>query len=200
MIGYKNEFFEILESAGRDPKKRHKLWKCLCKCGNTSILDTHSIKAKRIKSCGCSRKGKNKGNKFGLKHGLTQHKIRADPLYEMRNRILTRCYNAKKSDYPYYQGKGIRVCEEWIQHPKAFREWALANGWEKGLSIDRIDPDGNYEPGNCQFITQSENTKRRYKKLKLQKEKLPPKQIIKYCFRCKCTADSSSSCKYKELP
>lgn len=193
MIGYKNEFFEVIELAGRNAKKRHLLWRCLCKCGNTTILDTHSIKAERIKSCGCSRKGKNKGNKFGLRHGLCVDKNKI-PLYRIRNTIITRCYNASKRDFPYYQGKGIRVCEEWIQRPASFAEWALNNGWKKGLVLDRIDPRGNYEPSNCQFLTVSENLKKMHREKDLPKNNT---EVISYCFRCKCTADNDGMCKRK---
>ena len=199
MIGYKTEYLEVIEEAGRNEKKRYKLWKCLCKCGNYTILDTHSIKAERIKSCGCSRKGKNKGNQFGFKHGLTKYKVRAHPLYEMRNRMLTRCYNAKESDYPYYQGRGITVCDEWINNPKSFMEWALNNGWQKGLSIDRIDSNKGYSPENCQFITLSENIKKKWADKKSSTIKKIPKQKIEYCFRCKCTASEDGACKKQEL-
>jgi hypothetical protein len=195
MIGYKNEFFEIIESAGRS-KNRSRLWKCRCKCGNFTILDTNNITSKRIKSCGCSRKGINKGNKFGFKHGLTKHKENSHPLYNARNRIITRCYNAKKRDYPYYQGKGIRVFSEWIKNPLSFYKWSLDNGWKKGLSLDRIDPNGDYEPNNCQWITTSENLKRMHK---MKKENFPiiKRKVFKGCFRCGCTAEANSLCKRK---
>lgn len=197
MIGYKNEFFEIIESAGRDPKKRYKLWKCLCKCGNYTVLDTHSITAKRIKSCGCSRKGLNKGNTFGIKHGLTKYKIRAHPLYDLRNRIITRCFNPKAKDYPYYGGKGIKVCDEWINNPKSLMEWAFSKGWKKGLVIDRIDPSGDYSPENCQFLTPSENTKKMHRDKNIYPKKKVTKSI-EYCYRCKCTADSDGLCKLRK--
>lgn len=191
MIGYKNEFFEILELVGRD-KKRQKVWLCKCKCGNTKKLGTSEIKCKRIKSCGCSRKGNNKGNKFGYRHGLCPPG-KKDPLYELRNRILTRCYNAKSSDYPYYQGRGIKVCDEWINDPTALRKWALSNGWKKGLVLDRKDPNGNYSPENCQFLTTSENLKKMHRQ-----KSLPKKEMAKEkprCFRCKCSGDENSPCK-----
>lgn len=192
MIGYKTEYLEVVEQAGRDAKKRAKLWKCLCKCGKFTILDTHSIKAERIKSCGCSRKGKNKGNKFGLRHGLTEQGYYIQPLYNMRLRMIQRCYNAMPKDYPYYQGKGIIICDEWIHNPKSFIEWAKNNGWQKGLSIDRIDPEKGYSPENCQFLTMSENTKRRHILRYIPKIKSEP---IKYCYRCKCTATQDGICK-----
>jgi hypothetical protein len=189
MIGYKNEFFEILELVGRD-KKRQKTWLCRCKCGNATVLGTSEIKHKRIKSCGCSRKGKTLGNKFGLRHGLCVNG--KDPFYEMRNRILTRCYNAKPSDYPYYQGRGIKVCDEWINNPLALKEWALARGWQKGLVLDRIDPNGDYSPENCQFLTVSENLKKMHQQKSIKRIKVDVKER---CFRCKCSAPKDAQCK-----
>lgn len=87
---------------------------------------------------------------IGIKH----------PLYMLRYSIMSRCYNAKPSEYATYQGKGITVCDEWKSDPTAFYQWCIDNGWQKGLSMDRIDPKGNYEPSNCQFLTLSENSKK----------------------------------------
>jgi hypothetical protein len=190
MIGYKTEYLEVIERAGYDEKLRAKLWKCLCRCGKFTILSTHSITSKRIKSCGCSRKGKTRGNKFGIIHGLSE-----DPLYKVRNKMMTRCYNAKQSDYPYYQGKGITVCDEWINKPESFIEWAKNNGWIKGLSIDRIDSNKGYSPDNCQFITVSENVKKRWATKEVYPVKKQIKQKLEYCYRCKCTASKEASCK-----
>jgi len=99
------------------------------------------------------------------------------PLYMLRYSILTRCYNAKQSEYNAYQGKGIQVCDAWKQDPISFYEWCLKNGWEKGMTIDRIDPNGHYEPNNCQFLTRTENNKKAMRQnpvlrnVKLNKEK-----------------------------
>jgi hypothetical protein len=149
---------------------------------------------KRIKSCGCSRKGNGKGNNYGFKHGLTARGVR-NPIYELRNRMLTRCYNAKPNDYPYYQGKGIKACDEWINNPKSFQEWAINNGWYKGCTIDRIDPNGDYCPENCRFLSKSDNIKKRHA---LGRYKKVQRDIVKYCFRCKCTGNDSSPCKYED--
>jgi len=62
--------------------------------------------------------------------------------------------------FPLYGGRGVAVCDEWLD-PKAFCEWALATGYERGLTIDRIDNDGDYEPSNCRFITTEENNQNR---------------------------------------
>jgi len=70
-----------------------------------------------------------------------------------------RCCDPNRNQYERYGGRGIIVCDAWLDY-KTFEKWALENGWQKGLTIDRIDNDGNYEPDNCQFITRSENSKK----------------------------------------
>lgn len=92
------------------------------------------------------------GDSMNLKHGLYGSK-----LYRLRFDIINRCENPKEHNYKYYGGRGIKVCREWKESPKAFLEWAMANGYKEGLEIDRIDVNGNYEPGNCHFITHKEN-------------------------------------------
>ena len=68
-----------------------------------------------------------------------------------------RCYNSKEQSYPHYGGRGITICQQWLDYPKDFIAWALANGWDWGLEIDRKNNDGNYEPDNCQFVTHQVN-------------------------------------------
>jgi hypothetical protein len=72
--------------------------------------------------------------------------------------IKTRCYSTKCKAFKNYGGRGIVMCQEWLNSFEAFEKWALNNNYRKGLQIDRIDNDGNYEPNNCQFITPAENT------------------------------------------
>ena len=67
-----------------------------------------------------------------------------------------RCYNPSNSDYKNYGARGIIVCAEWLAYPEAFFEWAIYSGYQKGLTIDRIDVDGNYSPHNCRWITNAE--------------------------------------------
>lgn len=102
-------------------------------------------------------KGHPYGRRFQPVHGLSKH-----PLFRVWSHILDRCYNIAPAhiNYRYYQGKGIKVCDEWKNNFKVFYDWAIANGWQKSLTIDRLDSNGNYEPENCQFITRSENSKR----------------------------------------
>ena len=164
MIGYKNDFFEVIEYYGKNVKRRTHLWLCKCNCGKSVVLSTNVLMKCRTKSCGCSKKGKGLGNKRALKHGLTKKNGPYHPLYSMRNRIMTRCYNAKSSDYPYYQGKGITVCKEWIDSPKEFYDWAINHGWEKGLTIDRIDSNLSYCPENCRLVSMEQNLRNMHEK------------------------------------
>lgn len=95
-------------------------------------------------------------------HGLTVG-YKKHPLYKLREMIIYRCHgikNTNHTNYITYKLRGIKVCEEWLLSAKVFYEWAIASGWKEGLTIDRIDSNGNYEPFNCRFITRSENSKK----------------------------------------
>lgn len=89
------------------------------------------------------------------RHGLSSTKI-----YSIYHNMKDRCYNSNHHEFYNYGGKGIRVCDEWLGEDGfiVFYNWANNNGYVEGLSIDRIDSDGNYEPNNCQWITRGENT------------------------------------------
>jgi hypothetical protein len=71
------------------------------------------------------------------------------------------CHNPNNPRYDDWGGRGIRVCQEWLDSYQAFKEWALSHGWSPELQINRINNDGNYEPGNCNFVTPSENSRNR---------------------------------------
>lgn len=134
--------------------KHHVMWKCLCSCGKVKDLSRDSLLSKKIRSCGCLRAEKTKERRF--KHGL-----RNTPLYQTWSNIKTRCYNPKKDTYKYYGEKGIVMCSEWKKDFMNFYTWSLKNGYKEGLTIDRINSNGNYEPSNCRWITisQQQNNK-----------------------------------------
>jgi hypothetical protein len=87
----------------------------------------------------------------------TTHGGRYERLNVIFHGMRQRCYNPKRQNYKWYGGRGIAVCDEWDDYVN-FRTWALDNGYKDNLTIDRLDGDKNYEPNNCQWITQSENT------------------------------------------
>lgn len=98
--------------------------------------------------------------------GSKHDRERSVRLYRIWHLIRWRCgvighiSMHKHRNCKYYRGRGIKVCEEWASSYQAFRRWALLHGYRYGLSIDRIDRNGNYEPGNCQWITRGDNTRK----------------------------------------
>ena len=81
-------------------------------------------------------------------------------LYWIWQDMKKRCYNPNCKCFKWYGGKGVKVCEEWKDSYPNFKAWALSNGYAEGLTIDRVENDKDYSPSNCQWITQSENSKK----------------------------------------
>ena len=73
--------------------------------------------------------------------------------------MICRCRYPSNFGYKWYGGRGIRVCDEWLSSPESFFKWALENGYNDSLTLDRIDPLGNYEPSNCRWVTMAEQAK-----------------------------------------
>ena len=88
--------------------------------------------------------------------------------------MKARCNNPNRDKYKYYGGRGIKVCDEWDKF-EAFYEWSIANAYNDSLSIDRINPDGNYEPSNCRWVTIKEqmNNKRNNQMFDYEGQRLP---------------------------
>jgi len=124
------------------------------------------LKNGHTKSCGC--KQKELIRIIQTKHGYKKH-----PLYSVWGGIKQRCYNKNSPAYPYYGGRGIKVCREWKIDFMSFCNWALINGWEHGLTVDRFpNNDGNYEPSNCRIatVTQQNRNKSGVKFIKYNNE------------------------------
>lgn len=132
--------------------KKYSNAKFKCHCGKIFITGLTSIVTNRVKSCGCI------GRRKTIERNTT-HNLRYHPIYSVWNGIKDRCYNKKSKDYRRYGGRGIAMCDEWINNPKSFIVWAKQNGYKPELTIDRINNDGDYGPNNCRFITRSRNSR-----------------------------------------
>jgi len=130
--------------------RRQRFVLCKCECGTEKEILLNNLRSGNTKSCGCTG-----GRKT---HGFWQtHPSLINIWFGMRSR----CYNVGNSKYRLYGGRGIAICKEWLNDKTSFCNWALQNGWEKSLTIDRIDGNGDYEPSNCRFITAKENNRNR---------------------------------------
>ena len=126
-------------------------YKCLCVCGNKPIVTKNHLKTGHTKSCGCM-KGKMCSD-TQIKHGQTGTR-----LYQTYQHMKKRCYKPSQKEYHRYGGRGISICDEWLGENgfENFYNWAISNGYQENLTIDRINNDGNYEPSNCRWATHEE--------------------------------------------
>ena len=138
----------VIERA--DTKGKRTMWLCKCDCGREKSIGSHNLLTGNTSSCGCLWKetvpSYNKEN--NTRHGDSHTK-----LHKAWLNMRYRCFNKRCKFYDNYGGRGITICEEWSVYEN-FRDWALANGFANGLSIDRIDVDGNYCPENCRWVSE----------------------------------------------
>lgn len=122
---------------------------CLCTCGNSTIVPCYSLRSRNTESCGCK-----KGNKgVPKKHGMSQSRT-----YRTWASMWQRCTNPNVHNFEDYGGRGIEVCEHWIDFGNFLQDMGIK---PEGLQIDRIDNNGNYCKDNCRWVTAKENANNR---------------------------------------
>lgn len=157
-IGDRYGNLTVIELLGQSDKDRHYQSRVRCDCGREYVTrDTFLITKKITKCPRCSQLD-------AQKHGLSD-----TPLFYMWQGMRDRCFNSKSKVFSRYGGRGITVCQDWLDSNN-FIEWAIKNGYKEGLWLGRKDVDGNYEPSNCIFATQEELTKYRKNVIKIHYE------------------------------
>jgi len=140
----------VLRRAGKS-KHNKSVYECVCDCGAIALVVNGHLRSGHTNSCGCFNR--DICRELQTKHGVSDH-----DLYSTWKDIKRRCYDENNKNYRWYGAKGVKMCADWLNSPKEFVDWGKNNGWVEGITIDRLDSSGDYEPENCQFISRSENT------------------------------------------
>lgn len=145
ITGQKFGKLTVLELVTKSGAVTH-LWRCACDCGGETVAQGGALRGGKSKSCGCLQL-----------QSATKHGMYGTPAYESWRQMKGRCLNEKHEAYPDYGGRGITVCDRWMDFANFYADMGAK---PKRKSLDRIDNNGNYEPGNCRwtnFVTQNNN-------------------------------------------
>ena len=153
LTGHKFNKLTVISEA--PSKKGKSFWLCRCDCGQSKIVCLNNLRNRHTQSCGC----------LGYQNAKT-HGMYGTPEHTVWVHMIQRCYNPRRWQYKYYGGRGIKVCERWLDGFKNF--YADMGPRPIGMTLDRVDNDGNYTPLNCRWATDIEqraNRSNRVRKL-----------------------------------
>lgn len=140
---------EVIEKGYK--KNNHWYYKCRCECGNTVFINGSKLNNGNTKSCKCLRK-----------EMVTKHRLIGSPEYQSWQSMIQRCINPNNSSYDNYGRRGISVCPDWLN---SFEKFYMDMGKRpRGLTLERINNDGNYKPSNCKWATRIEQSRNKRKR------------------------------------
>ena len=151
LTGQRFGWLVVIESAENTSAGQAR-WRCRCDCGRETIVRGDKLRRGYTVSCG-HYNGKNPTT---CRTRPQKHRNTHTRLYNIWAAMKQRCYNPHTQHYARYGGRGITVCDEWLQDFQKFWDWAMTNGYQDKLSIDRIDNDKGYSPDNCRWASQKE--------------------------------------------
>lgn len=169
----------VLREAGKDNFGQI-LWECECSCKdkNRIIVPGYRLFWGHTKSCGCLQKESSKSRD---KSSITKHGLTGCRLYKTWDGMKARCFRTTDKNYKDYGGRGITICNEWLDKDNGFvnfYNWAIANGYEDYLFIDRIDNNGNYEPSNCRWVTMKQQARNKRNTIYAPNTNIP---LVDFC-------------------
>lgn len=164
-------FERLLVVGPSETKPRY--WNCVCDCGATRHVGTYNLLNGDCKSCGCYSRDRSR-----LHPGNTKHSMSNTPTYRTWSKMKERCFNPRFVKFSFYGGRGITVCERWMTFANFLADMGVR---PTGMTLDRKDSDGDYEPSNCRWATRLEqaNNTRTNRFVDLDGERLTVAQLAR---------------------